>query len=223
MLSLDKITVVKDPISLEKTYQENDLIVLLDISGSMACEEIVEGNGGLLNNLFGWSKTEKRIEQAKQLLTAHYSMFSKYVKDKPLKVILFDNNTQYFEISSQHDFHNVLARAYPQGSTDTAKALRTAFDKVGQQAVVIVYTDGSPNSQSEVMKVIVEKTKTVDDTKFGILFAQIGNDDSASRFLKYLDDDLGKLTNDKDIVGTMSYKGLTNATIEDMLNEALHG
>ncbi len=96
MLSLDKITAVKDPISLEKTYQENDLIVLLDISGSMASEETVEGSGGFLNSLFGGSKTEKRIDQAKQLLTAHYTMFKKYVKDKPLKVILFDNNTQYF-------------------------------------------------------------------------------------------------------------------------------
>lgn len=223
MLSLDKITVVKDQVKLEKTYQDNDLIVLLDISGSMASEETVEGSGGFLNTLFGGGKTEKRIDQAKQLLIAHYTMFSKYVKNKPLKVILFDNNTQYFEISSQQELENTLRKTYPQGSTDTAKALRTAFDKVGHQAVVIVYTDGSPNSQSDVTKVIVDKTKTVDDDKFGVLFAQIGNDTSASRFLKYLDDDLGSLTNDKDIVGTMSYQDLTNATIEDMLNEALYG
>ncbi len=29
-----------------------------------------------------------------------------------------------------------MRKAYPQGSTDTAKALKTAFEKVGQQAVV---------------------------------------------------------------------------------------
>lgn len=58
MLSLDKVTSVKDPVKLEKTYQDNDLIVLLDISGSMASADPVKGSVGFLNSLFGGCKTE---------------------------------------------------------------------------------------------------------------------------------------------------------------------
>lgn len=63
----------------------------------------------------------------------------------------------------------------------------------------------------------------------GILFAQLGNDSSATRFIEYLDDelveDIRKATGkpDLDIVGSMKYEQLKEATIESIIQEALKG
>jgi hypothetical protein len=124
---------------------------------------------------------------------------------------------------------HLLSQVRAGGSTGLAGALKTAFANVSNQAVVIVYTDGEPDSKSDVVSVIAEKAIQVNPNEFGILFAQIGNDKSASEFLSYLDDDLPndifKKHNirDLDIVGTKKNRELKAATIEELINEALNG
>jgi hypothetical protein len=218
MISLEKLTLVKDPVSLEKDLQGKDLIVLLDISGSMQTSET---SGGFLGM---GGKTETRIEMAKTLIQAHYELFKQYSGKETVSFILFDHHATYYEVSNKAELDALLAKTEARGTTDTSGALKLAFDKVGKEAVVLVYTDGEPSNRDAVVRTIKQKaTSGVDPDKFGIMFAQVGSDAGALSFLKYLDDIVGEELGGIDIVGSMSYTELQNASIEQIVHEALLG
>ena len=218
MISLDKLTLVKDPVSLEKNLQGKDLIVLLDISGSMQTSETSGGVFGI------GGKTETRIEMAKTLIQAHYELFKQYSGKETVSFILFDNRVTYYEVSNKAELDALLDKTVTGGTTNTAGALELAFSKVGKEAVVLVYTDGEPSNRDAVVRTIKQKaTSGVDPDKFGIMFAQVGSDAGALAFLKYLDDTVGEELGGIDIVGSMSYTELQNASIEQIVHEALLG
>jgi uncharacterized protein with von Willebrand factor type A (vWA) domain len=181
MISLEKLTLVKDPVSLEKDLQGKDLIVLLDISGSMQTSETSGGVFGI------GGKTETRIEMAKTLIQAHYELFKQYSGKETVSFILFDNRVTYYEVSNKAELDALLDKTVTGGTTNTAGALELAFSKVGKEAVVLVYTDGEPSNRDAVVRTIKQKaTSGVDPDKFGIMFAQVGSDAGALSFLKYL-------------------------------------
>jgi uncharacterized protein with von Willebrand factor type A (vWA) domain len=220
-MNLDKLTTVKNTMSLTKTLKEKDLIVLMDISGSMDSVEETRTGGFLC---FGGEVVrEKRIEAAKTLLKAHFDILKTYGGGKALKVVLFNHRSQLFLVENQADLDALLDKTQAGGSTDTANALDRAFQNVSNEAVVIVYTDGYPDNDRAVANVLASKAKHVDDTKFGVLFAQIGNDSAATRLLSWLDDSLTQYTDGKDIVGSMTFDKLKEATIEELVQEALLG
>ncbi|KAH0544769.1 hypothetical protein FGG08_001136 [Glutinoglossum americanum] len=75
---------------------------------------------------------------------------------------------------------------------------------------LIVITDGAPDDYEEMEKAIVGAAQKVQqlgarDRQIGIQFVQIGNEDEATKFLKRLDDDLGRNNKTLDIVDTVKY------------------
>lgn len=217
---------VLNPVSLEKTLKEKDLVVLVDVSGSMGWD--AEGGGGFLG-MFGKKSNQTRLEQAKELIKAHFEILKNYGGGKDLRLITFGAKTQEYLISDNNQLLDVLHNLQAGGGTPTANALELAFEKVGNEAIVVVYTDGEPNDKGAVINTIAKKAQQVDPDKFGILFAQIGNSEDATKFIEYLDDglvgDIERYTGKAglDIVGSMTAKKLATATIEQIVEEALKG
>ncbi|KAF9000266.1 hypothetical protein BDQ17DRAFT_1391354 [Cyathus striatus] len=89
--------------------------------------------------------------------------------------------------------------------------------------VYVVITDGCPTDDPGT--VIEGIAKRLDQNNFpvsqvGIQFVQIGNDLSATRFLKKLDDELSPMKGIRDIVDTTPYKGVLN---DEMLIKVMLG
>lgn len=120
----------------------------------------------------------------------------------------------------------------PNGSTNTAGALQFVFDGYlkrkreshgeAKPIILIVATDGRPDSEADVMRNIINFTKSLDkDEEAGIQFLQIGNNEGARAFLKKLDDDLEKKGAKFDIVDTKNAAELDKLSLTDILIEAV--
>jgi hypothetical protein len=77
----------------------------------------------------------------------------------------------------------------PGGSTDLAGVLRLAlkqhWERGGTPETILVITDGEPNEQEPVKRVITQAANRLErDEDLSISFIQIGNDKQAHRFLK---------------------------------------
>ena len=88
----------------------------------------------------------------------------------------------------------MFADLSPRGSTPLTEALNEAFKLAGKsdkKDFIIVFTDGVPDDKAgaaEAIKRHANKQET--DDACTVLFVQVGDDASATRYLKSLDDDL---------------------------------
>ncbi|HEY9786393.1 MAG TPA: VWA domain-containing protein [Candidatus Obscuribacterales bacterium] len=129
---------------------------------------------------------------------------------------------------------NIFKEQRPGGSTDTAGALQKALDRyfARKQAaagaaidpeLIIVMTDGVPDDQQAVAKVISNATKRLDrDDEVGITFIQVGADAAATKFLKSLDDDLVAAGASFDIVDTLLIDEVSHLSIEELVDRAFN-
>jgi Mg-chelatase subunit ChlD len=151
-----------------------DYMLVIDRSGSMMGES--------------WAAAEEAVE-----------FFAGSICDfdpDGITVILFDDTVVKFENVRDPEFVKSLFKSHPPcGTTDLAKALNVAFQehfssKRGASTVLVI-TDGAPDSQDEVVRVIKKAAASItSDEELSISFVQIGTDSCARSFLKTLDDDL---------------------------------
>jgi hypothetical protein len=126
-----------------------------------------------------------------------------------------------------HAFHE----NEPCGSTDLAAVLKDAFEayfarksKTGARSeTIVVLTDGEPDDQRAVMRVIVEASRRLErDEELAVSFVQIGSDPSARRFLKVLDDDLARGGAKFDICDTVTVDEAEAMGLTEVLLGAIH-
>jgi Mg-chelatase subunit ChlD len=119
----------------------------------------------------------------------------------------------------------------PCGSTDLAGVLKDAFDayftRKGQgkakNETIVVLTDGEPDDQRAVMRVVIEASRRLDkDEELALSFVQIGNDPSARRFLKVLDDDLARGGAKFDICDTITVDETEQMGLTEVLLGAIN-
>lgn len=123
----------------------------------------------------------------------------------------------------------------PTGSsTVLAPVLKNAFDDYfankaagkakANGALVLVVTDGKVDDQDAVAKLIAETSGKIDkDEELGIQLLQIGQDEGARAFLKFLDDDLQtKFGAKHDIVDTTSQDEAESLGWEALLLKTLN-
>ena len=93
----------------------------------------------------------------------------------------------------------------------------------------MVLTDGEPNGgakgQTEVGNIIKEAADKVDSAdEIGVTFIQVGKDEGATKFLKWLDDDLVATAGVKhDIVDTVKAIDTEGKPLIDVFINALTG
>lgn len=189
----------------EAEAKEYDHIILIDQSGSM---------GGASTSMPGKSRWEEAQEFAEG-----YAFFADKVDDDGLTVITFNSHATVYDGVHADKVHEIFTKNRPGGSTNLAEALQKAFDKkfaAGKPALIIVMTDGTPDSESAVQDVIKKAANKIEkDSDLGVQFIQVGDDHNAARFLEQLDHNLKGAK--FDIVNALTREEAEGLTIEQLL------
>ena len=89
---------------------------------------------------------------------------------------------------------DIFGSMKPRGSTPLAEALTNALKCAGKSPkkdFIVCFTDGVPDDQEAARKVILNQAnKQQTDDELTILFIQVGDDPSATAYLRQLDDNL---------------------------------
>lgn len=198
------------PIITKEQAKAYDHIILIDKSGSMGePSKVMEGR--------------TRWDEAKEF-TGSYARFAETVDDDGLTIITFNSKPTIYDGVKADKVTEVFTTCQPGGSTGLANALDAAFQKKfssGKPAIILVLTDGVPDSESAVKKVIIEAAGKIDkDEELAVQFIQIGDDPSATKFLTDLDDNLKDAK--FDIVNALTREQAEGLTIEQLLWQALN-
>lgn len=194
----------------EAQAKEYDHIILIDKSGSM---------GEPSTSLEGRTRWDEAQE-----FTESYARFAEKVDDDGLTVITFNSSPTIYDGVKADKVHEVFTKCRPSGSTNLAGALEAAFKKkfeAGKKALIMVLTDGVPDSESKVKDAIMNAANKLEsDGDIGIQFVQIGNDTHAKQFLNDLDNNLKGAK--FDIVNSLTREEAEQYTVEQILWLALN-
>lgn len=192
-----------------------DIAILLDRSGSMVIEDCSNG--------------KSRWDYARENVEAVAARANKIDSDG-ITVVVFGSKVTVYENTTPSQIQQIYDEVEPIGNTATDAALEAVLTlewfqgrKSGTRKpfIIIVFTDGKPNDQDALEKVIVNAANNIErDEDLGISFVQVGYDKGASEFLKYLDNNLTDKTK-FDIVDTKSMEELEEIGVIGLLNAAL--
>lgn len=196
--------------------ENRDFTIIIDRSGSMATADV---------------RGKSRWEAAQESTQAVAAGVEKYDPDG-LTLYTFAGNFKKTDNVTASKVKDVFAEVSPMGSTALHTVLKDALDgftsrkKAGNLKangeLIIVVTDGEPDDRKAVAQEIIRASKQMDkDEELAILFAQIGNDSAATKFLKTLDDDLQGQGAKFDIVDTITFDEMENKTLTEVLLNAI--
>lgn len=189
----------------EAQAKEYDHIILIDQSGSMG-ERSTKMEG------------RNRWQEAQEF-TESYARFAETVDEDGITVITFNSKPTVYDGVKADKVHEIFTTTRPGGSTNLAAALQVAFDKkfaAGKKAIILVLTDGSPDSESAVKTVITDAANKLErDEELAVQFVQIGDDKAAKKFLEELDDNLKGAK--FDIVNSLTREEAEQYSIEQLL------
>ena len=187
-----------------KQQLQRDYMLIVDRSGSMSGSR--------------WQDAEEAVKA----LAPYICRFDPDGVD----IILFSSSTEIFSnVKSPEEVESIFQRHRPSGSTNLALALHRAFCKHFEGSrgatTLLVVTDGEPDSQSEVERVIRRAANSIlEDEELSVSFIQIGDDRNASRFLKHLDD---SITNARfDIVDTIKAEDAAKMSFPELIARSIY-
>lgn len=168
-------------MSNEARLSEFDFIIAIDTSGSMG-EPVKVGSST--------TRWESVQESAMTLIRDVEKLDS-----NGLGLVLFGGpNVKSFDGVTSKKAREVFATTNPRGSTPLAEALTAALALAGKsdkKDFIIVFTDGIPDNKQAAADVIIKAANAQEsDDSLTILFVQVGDDRSATAYLKSLDDEL---------------------------------
>jgi len=188
-----------------------DIEFLLDKSGSMSTTDCPGG--------------KSRWEYSQETGLALAQLASKFDADG-ITVVPFASSFKVYEGVTPDKVSQVFKENSPMGSTDTALVLKNRLDAYftrkasgnTKSVLLFVLTDGEPNDYGAVATAIIDATKKMDkDEEIAIQFVQVGQDQSATKFLQYLDDNLVAKGAKFDIVDTVKIADVENFSIEELI------
>ncbi len=194
---------------MSKDLTKYDFVIAVDKSGSMAQPGT--------RNMSRW----KEAQETALALATKAAEFD----DDGITVIPFARTFKVYDNVTPAKVSQIFQENEPNGGTDTAGLLRLVFDRYNvtsqKPVILVIITDGVPDDENAVKDVIKKFSATLkSDDDFGILFLQIGDDKSATIFLKQLDNDLDAKF---DIVATKTADELENMTLTEAFILALEG
>eukprot|EP00755_Sulcionema_specki_P035140 Sspe_Gene.104325::Locus_80397_Transcript_1_1_Confidence_1.000_Length_1227::g.104325::m.104325 len=189
-------------------YHENrDFVVLLDKSASMAKYD---------------KPSTKRSKLSTRWQNAREAIKTIVNSAQDITLYMFDSHVQRFDtVNTPEKVLDVFNHNHPGGSTNLSGALRAAFKQhfckdTPRPTTILVITDGEPNNYGKTIKAIESAASKLDKQEdLSVTFIQIGDDPTASQFLKKLDDELDCKY---DIVDTLKDDCLQNGlTFEELI------
>lgn len=198
------------PAISDSQAKEFHYILVLDKSGSMSEPSTT------LEGRTRWDEAQE--------FTESYARFAESHDDEGLTVVTFSSNPKVYDGVKADKVHEIFTTCQPGGSTNLSGALDAAFKKKfsgTKAALIVVMTDGVPDSESAVKTSIINAANKLEkDGDIGIQFVQIGNDAHATKFLGDLDDNLKGAK--FDIVNSLSREEAEKLRIEQMLYLAIN-
>ncbi len=189
---------------------EYDYILCVDQSGSM---------GDVSTRMQGktkWQEVQEFVEQ--------FARYAEQYDDDGMTLIKFNSHATVYDGVKADKVHELFTKNQPGGSTNLAAALDEAWKKKSasqKKAIVVIVTDGAPNSTDDVEKSLVTASQGIaDDTQLSYLFVQVGNDAGATKFLDHLDNSLKGAK--FDIVNTLSEEDAESLSIGQLLFQAVN-
>lgn len=146
-----------------------------------------------------------RWAQARAALAAVVDLAVKYDKDGVDIRFFNDEENKGDHLTSSIDVMNLFDKVDPNGVTPTQDVMEQELGdymvkwkeekRKTKKLNLIVLTDGEPDEDNDVERMIVKYAKELDreearEHQVGIQFVQIGDDPKATMFLKMLDNDL---------------------------------
>jgi uncharacterized protein with von Willebrand factor type A (vWA) domain len=197
--------------------ENRDYTLIIDKSGSMSTKD---KPGGLSR----W-----QIMQESALALANKC---EELDPDGITVYLFSGKFKRYDNVTAAKVSTIFQENDPSGRTDLAAVLADAVNSYFQRKaagqipangeIILVVTDGEPDDRKAVMDVILAATQKLDrDEELAISFIQVGTDETATKFLKILDDDLGRAGAKFDIVDTITMNDMEDLTLKEVLLNAI--
>jgi uncharacterized protein with von Willebrand factor type A (vWA) domain len=205
-------------ISTNSPMLENrDYTLILDKSGSMSTKD---KPGGLSR----W-----QIMQESTLALANKC---EELDPDGITVYLFSGKFKRYDNVNGAKVATIFKENEPSGRTDLAGVLADALNNYFQRKAakvtqpngetILVITDGEPDDRKAVVQVIIDASQKLDrDEELAISFIQVGVDETATKFLKILDDDLERAGAKFDIVDTITIDEMEDLTLSEVLLNAI--
>jgi hypothetical protein len=187
-----------------KKHLARDYVLIIDRSGSMAGRN--------------WAQAEEAVKT----LAPYICRFDPDGVD----VYFFDHeHVKFGGIKSDVEVTNIFSLHPPRGSTNLAGVLDAAFQShfAGSRGAttILVITDGCPDSEKEVEKVIKKGAASIErDAELSVSFIQIGDAASATKFLERLDDDLDDAK--FDIVDTVTSQQCQQMSFNELIANSIY-
>ncbi len=143
-----------------------------------------------------------------------------------ISIILFDHEVvKISNVKSPADVNDVFTQYRPRGSTDLALALHAAFEEhfAGSRGAttILVVTDGAPDSQPEVERIIRRAANSIEELdELSVSFVQIGDAGEATKFLAHLDDTLSGIK--FDIVDTITAEECKRVSFAELVARSIY-
>lgn len=194
-------------------FQNLDVEILIDKSGSMATADTPSGS---------------RWNYAQETAFALANQVAPFDPDG-ITVTVFAGKYRTYEGTEPSAVQRIFTENAPMGSTDTAGALKSRLDAyfarkaagAARPVAILVLTDGVPDNEAAVAKVIVEAANKLDaDEEVAISFVQVGSDGQATKFLQRLDNDLVAQGAKFDIVDTLLITDVEDLTAQELIEKA---
>ena len=197
--------------------KDRDYTLILDKSGSMSK---ADQSGG-----------RSRWVEAEESTLALARKCEQFDPDG-LTVYTFSSRFKRYDDVTSDKVEQIFLENDPFGTTNLAAVLEDALNSYFQRKAagqtkpngetIIVVTDGEPDYRRPVIEVIIAASQKMDrDEELAISFLQVGNDRSATEFLKALDDELMKVGAKFDIVDTMTIDEMADMSLAEALMKAI--
>jgi len=197
--------------------KDRDYTLILDKSGSMSTPDQASG--------------KSRWESAQESTLALARKCEQFDPDG-ITVYTFSSRFKRYDDVTTAKVEQIFLENEPIGTTNLAAVLTDATNSYFQRKAagqskplgetILVITDGEPDDRKAVMEVIIEATRRMEqDSELAISFIQIGNDSSATKFLKALDDQLQGVGAKFDICDTVTIDDMADMSLAEVLTSAI--
>jgi len=194
-----------------------DYTLIIDKSGSMST---TDQRGG-----------RSRWQEAQESTLALARKCEEFDPDG-ITIYVFSGRFKRYDNVTSSKVEQIFQENDPSGSTNLAAVLTDAIKNYFQRKstgqnqtdgeTILVITDGEPDDRKSVMEVIVDATrKMYRDEELAISFIQVGNDATATKFLKALDDQLIGIGAKFDICDTITIDDMSDLTLAEVLMNAI--
>jgi uncharacterized protein with von Willebrand factor type A (vWA) domain len=197
--------------------QDRDYTLIIDKSGSMSIPDQVGG--------------KTRWDAAQESTLALARKCEQFDPDG-ITVYLFSSRFRRYDNVTSTKVAQIFQENEPVGTTNLAAVLKDATDRYFQHKAagqvkpggetILVVTDGEPDDRKAVMVAIVEASRQMErDEELAISMIQVGNDSTATQFLKALDDQLQSVGAKFDICDTITIDDMADMTLTEVLLNAI--